>query len=170
MSVCCFDCREILGLPRGAIFRRCATGHREHRRSMYCFLGVGSVFEAGVCWGFFFFCFLVTFNLKNYYWNYYSLRIKQKTKTRNKTDNFCLYDVIHSAMQIVDEWLCIGIAILREMLNGKDITIVLWIPTDIQVSDPLTKKYYHPSEVFIISQSSSSNNNNHHHHHHHHPV
>ena len=57
-----------------------------------------------------------------------------------KTDNSCLYDAVHSSTQILDKRLRIELAILREMLNRKEIAEVSWIPTDKQIADSLTKK------------------------------
>ena len=57
-----------------------------------------------------------------------------------KTDNSCMYDSVHSTTQILDKRLRIEMAILREMLNKKELSSISWIPTEVQVADALTKK------------------------------
>ena len=57
-----------------------------------------------------------------------------------KIDNSCLYDLVHSSTQILDKRLCIEMAILREMIKGREIAEISWIPTDVQIADSLTKK------------------------------
>ena len=63
-----------------------------------------------------------------------------KIKIFCKTDNSCLYDLVHSSTQISDMRLCIEMAILREMIKRKEIAEISWIPTDVQTTDHLTKK------------------------------
>ena len=57
-----------------------------------------------------------------------------------KTDNFCLYDAVHSSTQILDKRLHIEMAIFREMITRKEIAEISWLTTDIQIADSLTKK------------------------------
>ena len=57
-----------------------------------------------------------------------------------KTDNSCLYDLVHSSTQILDKRLYIEMAILREMIERKEIVESSWIPKDVQIADSLTKK------------------------------
>ena len=57
-----------------------------------------------------------------------------------KTDNSCLYDLVHSSTQNLDKRLRIEMAILREMIKRKDITETSCIPTDVQIENSLTKK------------------------------
>ena len=57
-----------------------------------------------------------------------------------KTDNSCLYDAVHSTTQILDKRLRIEMAILREMIDRKEISKIYWIPTDAQIADSLTKR------------------------------
>lgn len=57
-----------------------------------------------------------------------------------KTDNSCLYDSVHSSTQILDKRLRIEMAILREMIDRKEIAEISWISTDVQIADSLTKK------------------------------
>lgn len=71
------------------------------------------------------------------------LQLKDETENIKiicKTDNSCLYDSVHSSTQILDKRLRIEMAILREMLDRKEIAEFSWIPTDEQVADSLTKK------------------------------
>ena len=49
-----------------------------------------------------------------------------------KTDNSCLYDSVHSSTQILGKRLRIEMAILREMMDRKEIAEIPWIPTDEQ--------------------------------------
>ena len=56
------------------------------------------------------------------------------------TDNSSLYDAAHSSTQIEDKRLRIEIAILREMLNKREITRFAWVESGKQVADSLTKK------------------------------
>ena len=70
------------------------------------------------------------------------LQLKDETdniKIICKTDNFCLYDSVHLSTQILDKSLHIEKAILREMIDRKEIVEITWIPTDEQVADSLTK-------------------------------
>ena len=57
-----------------------------------------------------------------------------------KTENSSLYDSAHSSTQILDKRLRIEMAVLREMLERKEITEISWVPTDTQIADSLTKK------------------------------
>ena len=63
-----------------------------------------------------------------------------KIKIFCKTDNFCLYDFAHSSTQILDKRLRIEMAILREMLERKEIAEIPWVPTNTQIVHSLTKK------------------------------
>lgn len=71
------------------------------------------------------------------------LHLKDETENIKiicKTDNSCLYDSVHSSTQILDKRLRIEMAILREMLDRKEIAEFSWTPTDEQIADSLTKK------------------------------
>ena len=57
-----------------------------------------------------------------------------------KTDNSSLFDSVHSTTQILDKRLRIEMAILREMLNKKELEEIVWVPKDNQIADSLTKK------------------------------
>ncbi len=57
-----------------------------------------------------------------------------------KTDNSCLYDSVQSSTQILDKRLHKEMAILREMIERKEITENPWITTDVQIVDSLPKK------------------------------
>ena len=61
------------------------------------------------------------------------LQLKDKTdniKIICKVDNSCLYDSVHSSTQILDKRLRIEMAILREIMDRKEIAEIIWIPTD----------------------------------------
>ena len=55
-------------------------------------------------------------------------------------DNSCLDNSVHSSTQILDKRLRIEMAILREMMDRKEIAEITRILTDEQVADSLTKK------------------------------
>ena len=57
-----------------------------------------------------------------------------------KTDNSGMYDCTHSSTQILDKRLRIEMAILREMVNRKEIDNITWVPSDHQIADCLTKR------------------------------
>ena len=57
-----------------------------------------------------------------------------------KTDNSGMYDCTHSSTQALDKRLRIEISILREMLSKREIDEIIWIPTDCQLADSLTKR------------------------------
>ena len=86
------------------------------------------------------------------------LQLKDETdniKIICKTDNSCLYDSVYSLTQILDKRLRIEMAILREMMDRKEIAEITWIPTDEQVTDSLTKKGVPSFQILgFISESS----------------
>ena len=87
------------------------------------------------------------------------LQLKDKTKSIKiicKTDNSCLYDSVHSSMQILDKRLCIEVSILREMIDRKEITEIPWIPTDTQIANSLIKKEYYHLKSLVLYQSPRS--------------
>ena len=72
-------------------------------------------------------------------------QIQQKDKTENikiicKTNISCLYDSVHSLTQILDKRFYIEMAILKEMIDRKEIAEISWIPIDAKIADSLTKK------------------------------
>ena len=58
--------------------------------------------------------------IEKYYWNYYNLTKMESTKITCKTDNSCLYGVIHSSSGIADKRLHIEMTIQRELINRKE--------------------------------------------------
>ena len=56
-----------------------------------------------------------------------------------KTDNKALFQSVMTTTQILDKRLRIETAIIREVLERKEIAKLDWIPTDVQLSDGLTK-------------------------------
>ena len=61
-------------------------------------------------------------------------------KIRCFVDNKSLVDALYSCRNIEDRRLRIDMAVLRDMLEKKDITEVAWIHTSQQLADCLTKK------------------------------
>lgn len=55
-------------------------------------------------------------------------------------DNKNLYNTIHSTKLIQEKRLRIDIAIIQEMLQNNEIAFVKWIPSNLQLSDCLSKK------------------------------
>ena len=71
------------------------------------------------------------------------LQLKGNTdniKIFSKTENSCLYDLVHSSTQISDKRLHIEIVILRQIIKRKEIAEISWVPTDVKIVDSLTKK------------------------------
>ena len=85
--------------------------------------------------------------------------LQQKDKTENikiicKTDNSCLYD---SLTQILDKRLCFEMAILREMIDKKEIAEISWLLIDAQIADSLTKKGVPSFKIlFFLSEPKES--------------
>ena len=63
-----------------------------------------------------------------------------KIKIICKTDNSGMHDSSHSSTMILDKRLRIEMAILREMLDNKEIDDITWVPNIHQVADALTKR------------------------------
>ena len=55
-------------------------------------------------------------------------------------DNSYLYDSVHPFTQILDKRLRTEMAILREIIERKEIAEISWIPTYVQIGNSLTKK------------------------------
>ena len=55
------------------------------------------------------------------------------------TDNKSLFEAVHSTTSILDKRLRVDIAILREMVERKEMTVE-WIEASKQLSDSLTKR------------------------------
>ena len=55
------------------------------------------------------------------------------------TDNQSLFDTIYSTNSVIDKRLCVGMAILREMVHKKEV-FIKWVETKDQLADALTKK------------------------------
>ena len=66
------------------------------------------------------------------------LALKDKTENIKiicKMDNSCLYDPVNSLKQILDERFHIETAILREIIDRKEIAEIFWLPTDVQIAN-----------------------------------
>ena len=57
-----------------------------------------------------------------------------------RTDNSGLLESIYSSTQILDKRLRIETALLREMIEKREISSVQWVPSVAQLADALTKK------------------------------
>ena len=55
-------------------------------------------------------------------------------------DNKSLFDALHSSHCLEDRRLRIDIAVLRDMIDRGEITIVSWVASPLQLADCLTKK------------------------------
>ena len=56
-----------------------------------------------------------------------------------KTDSAAVHSSVHSNTQILDKRLRIETSILRELLEKKEVDAVIWVPTEKQLADSLTK-------------------------------
>ena len=63
-----------------------------------------------------------------------------KLKIVCKVDNKSLVDAIYSSKGVDDRRLRVDIAVIRDMLDRNELNEVSWIPTKLQVADPLTKR------------------------------
>ena len=57
-----------------------------------------------------------------------------------RTDNYNLAQTVYSTNQITDKRLQMDLAIIREMLEKKELARVEWVPGEMQLADCLTKK------------------------------
>ena len=72
---------------------------------------------------------------------------KDNVQITCKTDNNAVFSSVNSSTQILDKRLRIEAAILRELLETKEIHSVQWVPTDCQIADSLTKSGVQSSKV-----------------------
>ena len=70
------------------------------------------------------------------------------------TDSKSLYEASYSMTNLLDKRLRIDIAIIREMLEKKEIEKVNWIPTKEQLADCLTKRGSNP---LLLLQAMTAN-------------
>ncbi len=54
-------------------------------------------------------------------------------------DNKSLVDAVHSSTTVENKRLQIDISVLRDMIHRKEISEFRWVPTQLQVANPLTK-------------------------------
>ena len=73
-----------------------------------------------------------------------------------KTDNSGVYSSVYSSTQILDKRLRIEMAILRELLEKREINTLQWVPTDYQIADSLTKGGVPSSKVLEHTSSSGT--------------
>ena len=56
------------------------------------------------------------------------------------TDSHQLYDAVYSITPVLDKRLRIDVAILKEMIERKEVTQIKWIDKKYQLADLLTKR------------------------------
>ena len=64
----------------------------------------------------------------------------QDIKTIICCDNRGLCDSVHASTTVEDKRLYIDICVLRDMIKNKEIGEFRWVPTDMQISNALTKQ------------------------------
>ena len=64
-----------------------------------------------------------------------------------KTDNNAVFSSVNLSTQILDKRLWMEAAILRELLETKEIHSVQWVPTDYRIADSFTKSGVQSSKV-----------------------
>ena len=57
-----------------------------------------------------------------------------------RVDNKSLVDAIHSSNLIEDKRLRIDLAVIRDMLDKQELTEVVWVQSDQQLANCLTKR------------------------------
>ena len=77
-------------------------------------------------------------------------------KTECFTGNYQLYDSVCSIRPIQDRNLRTEIALLREMINKKEITKINWIENKYQIADCLTKYGASSEKILSILKTKST--------------
>ena len=67
-----------------------------------------------------------------------------------RTDSQSLYNAVYSMTSLTDKRLRIDIAILREMLQNKEIQNITWVSSDQQIADSLTKAGCSSTKLFHL--------------------
>ena len=67
------------------------------------------------------------------------LKLSRKIDTFLFCDNRNLVNAVHSSTNLEDKRLIIDISILRDMINQQDLSEFLWVSTEWQLADVLTK-------------------------------
>ena len=80
----------------------------------------------------------------------------KNVKTECFTDNYQLYDSVCSIRPIQDRHLRTEIALLREMINKKEITKINWIENKYQIADCLTKYGASSEKILSILKTKST--------------
>ena len=63
----------------------------------------------------------------------------QSIRTMLYCDNKSLVSSVHSSTNVEDKRLRIDICVLRDMIANKELTDIVWIPTDLQIANCMTK-------------------------------
>ena len=77
---------------------------------------------------------LMTFALKQFLKN-----SCQSIKTMLYCDNKSLVNSVYSSTNIEDKRLRIDICVLRDMLSQKELTDIVWVPSNLQIANCMTK-------------------------------
>ena len=67
------------------------------------------------------------------------LLLKHRPPVKCYVDNKSLVEALHSTKSVEDKHLRIDVAVLRDMMQRKDISEVSWIQAAKQLANPLTK-------------------------------
>ena len=79
------------------------------------------------------------------------------------TDSKSLYDTLHSKKNVLEKFLRIDIALLKEFIDNKSITKIHYVPSQNQLANVLTKKGACVNLICVNSKKKKKkkkNNNN----------
>ena len=62
-----------------------------------------------------------------------------------------LYDTIFSTKTLKDKWLMVDICLMRNMLSSKEINDIIWVDTESQLADCLTKPSSRAKLLTVLS-------------------
>ena len=65
------------------------------------------------------------------------------------TDSKSLSDALDSTKSVLEKCVSIDIALLKEFIDNKSITKILYVPTQNQLPNKLIKKEHHQSNFLI---------------------
>ena len=74
----------------------------------------------------------------------------EKLNIECKTDGQSVFNAVHSMTALLDKRLRVDVAILREMIGKGKIKKVIWVPTNDQLADCLTKRGSSPSKLLQV--------------------
>ena len=70
--------------------------------------------------------------------------------TECRTDNHSLAEVVYSSKAILDKRLRVDIAVMRQMVERKEIKKITWIDKSLQLANCLTKKGASPCKLLQV--------------------